>query len=99
MIIAFLSTLIETVVVFFFWGWSWDRWTVGFKIATPMLHVLFSAAQLWGAYNFYSMWQVQKKALRSKDGSLEMAHELDQVKSTQSGKTCVTSDVRPEGEA
>jgi hypothetical protein len=97
MIVAALSTLIETIVVFYFWGWAWDRWTLGFKLATPMLHILFSAAQLWGAYNFYGMWQNEKKALRNKDVGLEMGHELNEIESP--GKDRIGLEVRPESDA
>jgi hypothetical protein len=83
--------------VFYFWGWAWDRWTLGFKLATPMLHILFSAAQLWGAYNFYGMWQNEKKALRNKDVGLEMGHELNEIESP--GKDRIGLEVRPESDA
>jgi hypothetical protein len=99
MLVTFFGTILETIVVFFFWGSSWERWTLGFKIATPMLHVVFSAAQLWGAYNFYNMWQGRVKALRSKDVNLEMGHGLDQVGSLHSDRTDARVEVRPGREA
>lgn len=67
------GTIIETIVVMYLFGSLWYRWTLPFKIVTPILHTVFSAAQLWGAKNFYSMWQSQKKKLaeQKKDEHLE----------------------------
>lgn len=99
MIVTFFGTITETVVVMYFWGWSWDRWTLAFKILTPILHVIFSAAQLWGAYNFYKMWQKEKKMLRHKDINLEMGHKQDLVERRQSEKTGTREELRPEEKA
>lgn len=41
----------------------WSRWTLSFKVATPILHVVFSVAQLWGAIIFRRMWKHQEKLL------------------------------------
>jgi len=66
--IAFVSTLFgtisETVVVMYLFGQLWDRWTLPFKIVTPVLHVAFSAAQLHGSHIFYKMWRKQERILR-----------------------------------
>jgi len=66
--IAFVSTLFgtisETVVVMYLFGQLWDRWTLPFKIVTPVLHVAFSAAQLHGSHIFYKMWRKQERLLR-----------------------------------
>jgi len=61
---TFCGTIIETIVVMWLFGSLWDRWTLPFKIVTPMLHVIFSAAQLWGSRNFRSMWLSQQRKLR-----------------------------------
>lgn len=55
------GTTIETMVVFWLWGSLWAKWTLPFKIVTPILHVLFSCAQGWGAWVF---WQLSKKEAR-----------------------------------
>ncbi|KAH8723731.1 hypothetical protein GQ44DRAFT_740942 [Phaeosphaeriaceae sp. PMI808] len=44
-----------------------------FKIVTPILHVIFMSAQLWGAYNFYKMWRrqmgfIEKRAFDEEHG-------------------------------
>lgn len=61
------GTLFETVFVMWLFGSLWHRWTIAFKVATPILHVIFSAAQVWGSYNFYRMWQDQKKRLEREE--------------------------------
>lgn len=48
------GTISETAVTMWLFGSLWDRWTLPFKIVTPLLHCLFAAAQLWGAYVFVS---------------------------------------------
>jgi hypothetical protein len=70
-IITCVGTIVETVAVMYLWGWAWDRWTLAFKVVTPILHVIFSAAQLWGAYNFYKMWKSQKKLMREDKKDVE----------------------------
>ena len=52
------GTTFETLVVFWLWGTLWQQWTLPFKIVTPILHALFSSAQLFGAWIF---WQLAKK--------------------------------------
>jgi hypothetical protein len=99
MLLTSFGTFFETIVVFFFWGSSWHRWTLGFRVATPILHVVFSAAQLWGAYNFYKMWQHRKKLLRQKGIRSGMVHELDVAEHRQSGKSGAREEARPTLEA
>lgn len=57
-IVEIAGTAFETVIVFWLWGSLWNQWTLPFKIVTPFLHTLFSAAQLFGAWIF---WQLAKK--------------------------------------
>jgi hypothetical protein len=60
-ITTFTGTIVETITVFWLFGSLWHRRTLPFKVVTPILHVVFSAAQLWGAKNFRSMWLHQKR--------------------------------------
>lgn len=69
---TFAGTIIETATVMWLFGSLWDRWTLPFKVVTPLLHVIFSMAQLWGAKNFYSMYQRQKRLMREKDMGKEL---------------------------
>jgi hypothetical protein len=79
-IVTFVGTIIETVAVMYLWGWAWDRWTLAFKVVTPILHVIFSAAQLWGAYNFYKLWKKQKQLLREQKHDIEDGNVTTVVK-------------------
>jgi hypothetical protein len=95
MVVTFGGTITETVVVMYFWGWSWDRWTMAFRVLTPILHVVFSAAQLWGAYNFYKMWQKEKRLCELEKGApVQDVEEQRQVEKTQ-----VKEEIRPEEKA
>lgn len=59
------GTLIETAVTMWLFGTLWNRWSLSLKIITPILHVLFSAAQLWGAYIFRNLAAEQKAKMGS----------------------------------
>ncbi|KAL1643321.1 hypothetical protein SLS58_004992 [Diplodia intermedia] len=60
------STTIETAIVMWLFGSLWDKWTIAFKVSTPILHVLFSAAQVWGALVFRHMWKNQERLMAEK---------------------------------
>jgi hypothetical protein len=69
-----LGTTVESVLVLWIFGILWDKWNLAFKIVTPSLHVLFTLAQLWGAYVF---WIIAKKEAR-KSQEQRMAHSEEQ---------------------
>lgn len=52
----------------YLFGVLWYDWTIAFKVTTPMLHVLFASAQLWGSYNFYKMYKKQERILNRLEG-------------------------------
>ncbi|KAF2467497.1 uncharacterized protein BDR25DRAFT_327349 [Lindgomyces ingoldianus] len=85
---AFFSTLcgtiIETIVVMWLFGSLWERWTIPFKVVTPMLHVVFSAAQVWGSWNFWKMWQREKKTLLGEGEKTEVIEK-------EEGRAAVTT--------
>ena len=56
-----LGTTVETILVLWIFGTLWEKWNLAFKIVTPSLHVLFTVAQLWGAWVF---WIIAKKEAR-----------------------------------
>lgn len=60
-IMEVVGTILETIVVFWLWGSLWDKWTLPFRIVTPILHFLFSCAQGWGAWVF---WNLSRKEAR-----------------------------------
>ncbi|KAI9747375.1 MAG: hypothetical protein M1835_002129, partial [Candelina submexicana] len=58
------GTFCETVITMFFFGSLWERWTIDFKIATPLLHLVFTFAQLHGSRVFWTMMKRQEKYIR-----------------------------------
>lgn len=67
-----LGTLVETIVMIVLFGLLWQEWSLSLKIATPILHVLFSSAQLWGAWIFFGLAKQQLRLSMRKateDGS------------------------------
>ena len=63
--------MIETVLIMWLFGYHWGDWTLPFKIATPLLHTMFSAAQVWGTKNYWCMWKQHEKMLREDMEDLE----------------------------
>jgi hypothetical protein len=86
MITTITGTLAETVLTMYLFGTLWDRWTIAFKVTTPMLHVLFASAQLWGSYNFYRMYKKQERLIAEKEGvlgDLEVGQKSEEAKKDQ----------------
>ena len=48
---------------------------LAFKIVTPILHVLFSAAQLWGSFVLFEMWKRQQGLLVNSKASINEISE------------------------
>lgn len=55
----------------FFFGSLWNRWTLDFKIATPLLHCVFTVAQLHGSGVFWTMMKRQEKYIRDKENNVD----------------------------
>ena len=66
-VLELLGTVIETALVMWLFGSLRSRWTLPFKVVTPMLHFLFSCAQLWGAYIFLQLYKSQRQKRKTKD--------------------------------
>ncbi|CAI6331690.1 unnamed protein product [Periconia digitata] len=62
-IVMLLSTLLETAIVFWIYVALFKRWRAELKIVTPIMHMLFTTAQLWGARALRGLAQKQKKLL------------------------------------
>lgn len=75
------GTIAETILTMYMFGSLWNRWTLAFKITTPMLHVLFAAAQLWGSWNFYCLYLKQCRLLAA-DGH----HDIEAVEEAKPAK-------------
>jgi len=65
-ILELVGTTVETIVVFSIFASVWKHWTLEFKILSPLLHVLFSCAQVFGAWVFWDMARKQVKLANGK---------------------------------
>jgi hypothetical protein len=63
MLLNISGTFAETVMIMTLFGQSWDKWELSFKIITPILHVLFTAAQLHCARVLAALWMKEKRRL------------------------------------
>lgn len=82
-ITTFLGTFSETIVTMYLFGQLWHRWDISFKIATPILHIAFSAAQFHGTRIFWGMWHKQERLIKEA-GDLELALKEAKVLSQHS---------------
>jgi len=64
-ITTFIGTISETILVMYLFGVLWERWPLSFKIATPLLHFAFAAAQFHGSRIFYVIWRKQEQLLKT----------------------------------
>ena len=71
-ITTLIGTTAETILTMYLFGSLWDRWTIAFKVTTPMLHCMFASAQLWGSWNFYKMYQKQCRLIHQKEGQQDL---------------------------
>jgi len=61
-------------MVFILFGESWSRWELSFKIVTPILHIVFTAAQIHGSRILLSMWRKEKRKLVQEENEL---HDIE----------------------
>ncbi|KAK6348078.1 hypothetical protein TWF718_005896 [Orbilia javanica] len=64
MIWTFIGTILESIIAMYLFGIMWDQWELSFKLATPLLHIAFSAAQLHGSNIFRKMMIREGKRMR-----------------------------------
>jgi hypothetical protein len=88
-IVSIMGTVAETVMVMTLFGQSWDRWDLSFKVITPILHVLFTIAQLHAAKILYLMWIKQKELLAEEDRAI--------MDPEQRSKKADEREAKPEG--
>jgi hypothetical protein len=69
MLLNISGTFAETVMIMTLFGQSWSKWELTFKVITPILHVLFTIAQLHCARVLFAMWIKQKKLLAAQDAA------------------------------
>jgi hypothetical protein len=99
MVTTLIGTTAETILTMFLFGSLWHRWTIAFKVTTPMLHVLFASAQLWGSWNFYKMWQKQKRLMAQKEDGFDMEASLKNVPNMKDQSLVVDRPVTTESRA
>jgi len=80
-----VGTTFETALVFWLWGSLWSEWTLPFKIVTPLLHALFSAAQLFGAWVFWNLAKKEKHCMEETPSLRRIANEDAQGESKIKG--------------
>jgi hypothetical protein len=74
-----LGTTVETVLVLWIFGTLWEEWDLAFKIVTPSLHLLFTVAQLWGAWVFWLIAKKESRASRKQTMDQEQMNCADEV--------------------
>ncbi|KAJ5676117.1 hypothetical protein N7462_009014 [Penicillium macrosclerotiorum] len=71
-----IGTTCETIVTMWLFGSLWNRWEIAFKVATPLLHCAFSAAQIHGSLVFWRMYKRQQRFLQEAESvSFEVKEE------------------------
>jgi hypothetical protein len=71
---SLIGTIAETATIFGLYGSLYSRWTVTMKVLIPVLHCIFTAAQLWGEKCTWDLWQQEKtKAKRANTGVTDFA--------------------------
>ena len=69
----------------YLFGSLWDQWQIAFKVATPILHCAFCAAQLHGSRIFFLQWRKQARFVREARG-LEAGEKKEEGTSPQSSE-------------
>jgi len=82
---TFGGTIFETIVTMYLFGSLWDQWQIAFKVATPILHCAFCAAQLHGSRIFFLQWRKQARFVREARG-LEAGGKKEECTSPQSSE-------------
>jgi hypothetical protein len=78
-------------------GTLWDRWQIAFKVATPLLHIAFSAAQIHGSMVFWRMYKKQRKLLKEDEERADSFKEENIDIALQSSAESVGPLVPPRG--
>ncbi|KAF2430331.1 hypothetical protein EJ08DRAFT_679151 [Tothia fuscella] len=86
-IVTVIGTVSETIVIMWLMAQSWSRWSLVFKISTPIFHTVFMAAQIHGSRNLYSMYKSQKSKRAEEAAVIEL--EMGASRSSTSSKPIV----------
>jgi len=69
-LITICGTIAESIMIFVFLAQSWNRWELSFKIVTPILHIVFSMAQVHGSRILFELYKKQKRLLAEEERRL-----------------------------
>jgi O-antigen/teichoic acid export membrane protein len=58
-----LLTLIGTIIAAIYFADLWNQWRLTFKIAAPIIHILFSASQIYGSVIFWRMYKREQQQI------------------------------------
>jgi len=75
---SFVGTLAETATILGLYGALWHKWTLTMKIMIPILHCIFTAAQLWGEKCTWQIWQQEKKKSKRTQEDVEKHGKHDE---------------------
>lgn len=69
---SLIGTLAETATILSLYVALFHKWTLTMKVLIPVLHCVFTAAQLWGEKCTWDLWRQEKeKAKRARVDSEE----------------------------
>lgn len=78
---SLIGTVAETATIFGLYGALFHKWTLTMKVLIPVLHCVFTAAQLWGEKCTWDLWQQEKRRAgrtgADKDGGLKGGDETE----------------------
>ncbi|KAJ5115274.1 hypothetical protein NUU61_001033 [Penicillium alfredii] len=89
------GTFCETIVTMWLFGSLWNRWEIAFKVATPLLHIAFSAAQIHGSLVFWRMYRRQQRFL-AEECAEDVEKSKDEVVESAQAQTVDVSASREE---
>jgi len=93
-LVTFMGTISETILAMYLFGQLWHRWSIAFKIVTPLLHLLFSACQLHGSNIFRRMWMKQRRILREQQKCEEKGGHVASVDSEEPERQMVEGNMQ-----
>lgn len=89
--VAFWSSLIgtvaETATILGLYGALWNKWTLTMKIMIPILHCIFTAAQLWGEKCTWDLWQQEKRRAKGVKAGADQISSSERRKTTDETET------------
>lgn len=75
---SLIGTVAETATILGLYGALWHKWTLTMKVLIPILHCIFTAAQLWGEKCTWDLWQQEKR--KAKRAQVDGDEALSSVK-------------------